>query len=290
MVQGTDDSAVRDLLSRIFDADQEGLVEDWVRRQLTDSPAWTGEQELRREAKELLEALREALGTELRLERIVDRDEAVRAALRGLSERRARAGAAPTSTAMAILALKRTTLAALERRTEDPEVRYQAALQVNRFLDAAGLLTFSVYVEGREEIIRRQHQQMLELSTPVVRLWRQVLAVPLIGTLDSARTQVVMSSLLEAIQAHEARVAIIDITGVSTVDTAVAHHLLQTVSAVRLMGSECLISGVRPSIAQTVTQLGIDLSHIETRGSLADALASAMRLIDDHARPGVVTG
>ncbi len=289
-MQGTDDSAVRDLLSRIFEADQEGLVEDWVRRQLTDSPAWTGEQELRCEAKELLEALREALGTELRLERIVDRDEAVRAALRGLSERRTRAGAAPASTAMAILALKRTTLAAVERRTEDPEVRYQASLQVNRFLDAAGLLTYSVYVEGREAIIRRQHQQMLELSTPVVRLWRRVLAVPLIGTLDSARTQVVMSSLLEAIQAHEARVAIIDITGVSTVDTAVAHHLVQTVSAVRLMGSECLISGVRPSIAQTVTQLGIDLSHIETRGSLADALASAMRLIDDHARPGVVAG
>ncbi|MEV7554534.1 STAS domain-containing protein [Amycolatopsis sp. NPDC089917] len=289
-MQATDDSAVRDLLSRIFDAGQDDLVDDWVRWQLTDSPAWTGEQELRREAKELLDALRGALDTELRLERIVDRDEAVRAALRGLSERRARAGAAPTSTAMAILGLKRTTLAALEHHTGDPEVRYRASLQVNGFLDAASLLTFSVYVEGREEIIRRQHQQMLELSTPVVRLWRQVLAVPLIGTLDSSRTQVVMNSLLEAIQTYEARVAIIDITGVSTVDTAVAQHLLQTVSAVRLMGAECLISGVRPSIAQTVTQLGIDLSHIETRGSLADALATAMRLIGDRTRPGVVTG
>lgn len=284
----TDDPAVRDLLSRIFGEDQDELADDWVRRQSTDSSALLDESALRREATEFLGALRDALDTGSPLTRIIERDQAVRSALRGLSERRARAGATPAATATAILALKRTTMTALERRSEDPAVRYQASLLVNQLLDAAGLLTFSVYVEGREEIIRRQHQQMLELSTPVVRLWRQVLAVPLIGTLDSARTQVVMNSLLEAIQTHEARVAIIDITGVSTVDTAVAQHLLQTVSAVRLMGAECLISGVRPSIAQTVTQLGIDLSHIVTRGSLADALAAALELLGD--RTGAVTG
>ncbi|WP_409496555.1 STAS domain-containing protein [Amycolatopsis sp. cmx-11-12] len=284
----TDDSTVRDLLSRIFGEDQDELADDWVRRQLTDSSALLDEAALRREATELLGALRDALDTGSPLTRIIERDQAVRSALRGLSERRARAGATPAATATAILALKRTTTTALERRSEDPAVRYQASLLVNQLLDAAGLLTFSVYVEGREEIIRRQHQQMLELSTPVIRLWRQVLAVPLIGTLDSARTQVVMNSLLEAIQTHEARVAIIDIAGVSTVDTAVAHHLLQTVSAVRLMGAECLISGVRPSIAQTVTQLGIDLSQIVTRGSLADALAAALELLGD--RTGAVTG
>ncbi|RSM57179.1 anti-anti-sigma factor [Amycolatopsis sp. WAC 01376] len=284
----TDDSAVRDLLSRIFGEDQDELADDWVRRQSTDSSALLDESALRREATEFLGALRDALDTGLPLTRIIERNQAVRSALRGLSERRARAGATPAATATAILALKRTTMTALERRSDDPAVRYQASLLVNQLLDAAGLFTFSVYVEGREEIIRRQHQQMLELSTPVVRLWRQVLAVPLIGTLDSARTQVVMNSLLEAIQTHEARVAIIDITGVSTVDTAVAHHLLQTVSAVRLMGAECLISGVRPSIAQTVTQLGIDLSHIVTRGSLADALAAALELLGD--RTGAVNG
>lgn len=284
----TDDSAVRDLLSRIFGEDQDELVDEWVRWQLADSSARLDETALRREATELLGALREALAIGTPLSQIIEHDQAVRSALRGLSERRARAGTAPALTATAILALKHTTMAAVERRSGDPALRYEASLLVNQLLDAASLLTFSVYVEGREEIIRRQHQQMLELSTPVVRLWRQVLAVPLIGTLDSARTQVVMNSLLEAIQTHEARVAIIDITGVSTVDTAVAQHLLQTVSAVRLMGAECLISGVRPSIAQTVTQLGIDLSHIVTRGSLADALAAALELLGD--RTAAVTG
>ncbi|MFE5564989.1 STAS domain-containing protein [Amycolatopsis japonica] len=284
----TDDSAVRDLLSRIFGEDQDELVDEWVRWQLADSSARLDETALRREATELLGALREALAIGTPLSQIIERDQAVRSALRGLSERRARAGTAPALTATAILALKHTTMAAVERRSGDPALRYEVSLLVNQLLDAASLLTFSVYVEGREEIIRRQHQQMLELSTPVVRLWRQVLAVPLIGTLDSARTQVVMNSLLEAIQTHEARVAIIDITGVSTVDTAVAQHLLQTVSAVRLMGAECLISGVRPSIAQTVTQLGIDLSHIVTRGSLADALAAALELLGD--RSAAVTG
>ena len=287
-MHGSEEVTVRDLLSRIFGADQENLIDEWVRWHPAEPSARLGEAGLRREAAELLGALREALGTGLPLSQVTERDEAVRSALRGLSERRARAGATPSATAMAIAALKRAMLAALERHTDDPAVRYQASLQVNQLLDAAGVFTFSVYVEGREEIIRRQHQQMLELSTPVVRLWRHVLAVPLIGTLDSARTQIVMSSLLEAIQAHEARVAIIDITGVSTVDTAVAQHLLQTVSAVRLMGAECLISGVRPSIAQTITQLGIDLSHIVTRSSLADALATAMELLGD--RTGAVTG
>ncbi|WET83293.1 STAS domain-containing protein [Amycolatopsis sp. QT-25] len=289
-MHGTEELAARDLLARIFEADQDVLIDDWVRWQLADSSTRLGEDGLRREAKELLGALGGALGTALPTSQVIERDEAVRSALRGLSERRARAGAAPSATAQAIFALKHIMVTALERHTEDHAVRYAASAEVNRLFDAAGILTFSVYVEGREEIIRRQHQQMLELSTPVVRLWRQVLAVPLIGTLDSARTQIVMQNLLEAIQTHEARVAIIDITGVSTVDTAVAQHLLQTVSAVRLMGAECLISGVRPSIAQTVTQLGIDLSHIVTRGSLADALATAMRLLEDHIRPGAVTG
>ena len=214
----------------------------------------------------------------------------MRDALTSLSERRARAGAEPSATAMAIFALKSAMLTAIECHSGDPAVRYRAALLVNELLDRAGVLSFAVYVTGREQIIRQQHSQMLELSTPVVQLWRHILAVPLIGTLDSARTQVVMTSLLEAIQAHEARVAIIDITGVPTVDTAVAQHLLQTVSAVRLMGAECVISGIRPSIAQTITQLGIDLSHIVTRGSLADALAAALQLLGDGSRPGAVTG
>ncbi|MFB9690816.1 STAS domain-containing protein [Amycolatopsis plumensis] len=285
---GTDDSQVRTVLARMLEEDRSALARDWAGQEPRDGDR--SGQELRREAVELLEALRDALGGTLPVSRIVDQDPAVRDALTSLSERRARAGAQPSATAMAILALKRTMLSAIERHTDDSALRYRAALLVNELLDSAGVLTFEVYSAGRERIIREQHDQMLELSTPVVRLWRHVLAVPLIGTLDSARTQVVMNNLLESIQASEARVAIIDITGVPTVDTAVAQHLLQTVSAVRLMGAECVISGIRPSIAQTITQLGIDLSHIVTRGSLADALATAMQLLGDGARPGAVTG
>ena len=288
---GTDDAAVRDLLRQTLEQDHTSLVNDWVRQQVEGPGTPEDERELRREATDLLEALRAALGTTVPVGRIVEQDGAVRDALTSLSERRARAGAEPSATALAILALKGTMLTAIECHSGDPALRYRTSLLVNELLDRAGVLTFAVYVAGREQIIREQHSQMLELSTPVVQLWRHILAVPLIGTLDSARTQVVMTSLLEAIQAHEARVAIIDITGVPTVDTAVAQHLLQTVGAVRLMGADCVISGIRPSIAQTITQLGIDLSHIVTRGSLADALATALRLLGDGGdRLAAVTG
>ncbi len=285
---GTDEGQVREVLARMLTEDQATLVRDWAGQQAGAGPE--NGHELQREATGLLEALRGAVGGTLPVARIVEQDPAVRDALTSWSERRARVGAEPSVTAMAMLALKRTMLSAIERHTADSALRYRAALLVNELLDSAGVLTFAVYASGRERIIREQHSQVLELSTPVLRLWRHVLAVPLIGTLDSARSQVVMTSLLESIQATEARVAIIDITGVPTVDTAVAQHLLQTVGAVRLMGAECVVSGIRPSIAQTITQLGIDLSHIVTRGSLADALATAMRLIDEGTRPAGVTG
>ncbi|MGW7535980.1 STAS domain-containing protein [Amycolatopsis sp. NPDC054798] len=286
----TDDAAVRELVTQTLDADQAVVAGDWVRQHSEALGSSHSEHELRREVTELLDSLRTALATAAPAGRIVEEDGAVRDALTSLSERLAHAGAEPSATAMAILALKHTMLSAIERHSDDAALRYRAALLVTDLLDRAGVLSFAAYVNGREAIIREQHSQMLELSTPVVRLWRHVLAVPLIGTLDSARTQVVMTTLLEAIQANQARVAIIDITGVPTVDTAVAQHLLQTVSAVRLMGAECVVSGIRPPIAQTITQLGIDLSHIVTRGSLADALATAMRLIDEGSGPGAVTG
>lgn len=186
-----------------------------------------------------------------------------------------------------MLSLKEALLEAVQRRTRDGDDLFRSAVLINRLLDSAGALSFETFVEGREEIISRQSQQLLEVSTPVVRLWRQVLAVPLIGTLDTARTQVVMENVLQAIQEHEALVAIIDITGVPTVDTAVAQHLMHTVNAVRLMGADCVISGIRPPIAQTIAQLGIDLSTILTRATLADALREAVKLTEaagsDHA-------
>jgi rsbT co-antagonist protein RsbR len=147
---------------------------------------------------------------------------------------------------------------------------------VNVLLDRLGLYTIETYMKGREEIIARQQQELLELSTPVVRLWKGVLALPLIGTLDSARTQVVMESLLQAIVDTGSIIAIIDITGVPVVDTLVAQHLLKTVAAARLMGADCIISGIRPQIAQTIVHLGVDIGDVITKATLADAFALAL--------------
>ncbi|MBT2526296.1 STAS domain-containing protein [Streptomyces sp. ISL-99] len=228
------------------------IADRWVQLQMEQGAVHTGmrESELREEADALVAAVAAGLESPLPVERIVTSYADLQRAVAQLSLRRARGGESPTAT----------------------------SLLINQLLDAAGALSFDTYVEGREEIIRRQSRQLLELSTPVVRLWRQVLGVPLIGTLDTARTQVVMENLLQAIQDQEATVAIIDITGVPTVDTAVAQHLMQTVNAVRLMGADCIISGIRPPIAQTIAQLGIDLSTIMTRATLADALSEAIKL------------
>jgi rsbT co-antagonist protein RsbR len=144
-------------------------------------------------------------------------------------------------------------------------------------LDELGLITINTYQRAREDVINRQQQEMLELSTPVVKLWEGVLALPMIGTLDSARTQIVMESLLQKIVETGSEIAIIDITGVPTVDTLVAQHLLKTVTAIRLMGADCIISGVRPQIAQTIVHLGVDLQGVTTKANLADALALALK-------------
>ncbi|WP_102937622.1 STAS domain-containing protein [Streptomyces malaysiensis] len=278
----TSEAAVRERLTRALQERGEEIADRWVELQMEQALLDTdiGEAELREEADALIEALVPGLHSGVPMDRVVTSTPGLHEAVVGLSLRRARAGATPTATSLAVLALKEALLKAVQRDTRDAEELFASAVFMNRLLDVAGALSFETYVEGREEIIRRQSQQLMEQSTPVVRLWRQVLAVPLIGTLDTARTQVVMENLLQAIQDHEALVAIVDITGVPTVDTAVAQHLMQTVNAVRLMGADCVISGVRPSIAQTIAQLGIDLSTILTRGTLADALAAAIKLID----------
>jgi rsbT co-antagonist protein RsbR len=159
-----------------------------------------------------------------------------------------------------------------------PPAGFALALrQSSEILDRLGLVTIEAYQKTRENIITRQQQELLELSTPVVQLWDNVLALPLIGTLDSGRTQVVMQNLLEAIVHTRSDFAIIDITGVPVVDTLVAQHLLKTVAAARLMGADCLISGIRPQIAQTIIHLGVDLSNVTTKATLADAFAVALR-------------
>lgn len=202
----------------------------------------------------------------------------VRALLSNLSKNRAIAGFSSSETATFVFSLKQPLFAALRTAyEEDPKALTEAMWGVSTMLDKLGLVTIEAYQLGREQVIERQQQELLDLSTPVIKLWEGIVAVPLIGTLDSERTQVVMESLLEAIVENEALVAIIDITGVPTVDTLVAQHLLKTVAAARLMGAECIISGIRPQIAQTIVHLGVELGDVTTKSNLADALRVALK-------------
>ena len=202
----------------------------------------------------------------------------VRAFLDDLSRRRVAAGFSSDETATFIFSLKRALFDILKEESAGDAAQLADNIwQATLLLDKLGLYTIKSYQKTREEVINRQQQELLELSTPVVKLWDGILALPMIGTLDSARTQVVMESLLQKIVETESQIAIIDITGVPTVDTMVAQHLLKTVTALRLMGADCIISGVRPQIAQTIVHLGVDLQGVTTKANLADALALALK-------------
>jgi rsbT co-antagonist protein RsbR len=201
--------------------------------------------------------------------------------LSSLSRSRARQGFTPTETATFVFSLKQPIYDLL-RREQKGEQLTETSWAATTVLDALGLYTTETYQKGREEIIARQQQELLELSTPVVQLWQGVLALPLIGTLDSARTQVVMESLLQAVVETGSQIAIIDITGVPVVDTLVAQHLLKTVAAARLMGADCIISGIRPQIAQTIVHLGVEINDVVTKATLADAFAVALTRIGLH--------
>jgi rsbT co-antagonist protein RsbR len=195
-----------------------------------------------------------------------------------ISQSRAQQGFSAKETATFVLSIKRTLFTVIRDEFEiDPKTMALEIWNATELLDALGLYTTEVYLKSREERIRRQQEEMLELSTPVVKLWEGILALPLIGTLDSARTQIVMESLLESIVQTNSKVAIIDITGVPTVDTVVAQHLLKTVTAARLMGADCIISGVRPQIAQTIVHLGINLLDVTTKATLSDAFGLALQ-------------
>jgi rsbT co-antagonist protein RsbR len=202
----------------------------------------------------------------------------VRDFLEGVSRSRVQQGFSSDETASFIFSLKKPYFAALRADAgKDADVLADQVWRASELLDALGLHTVKAYQKSREEVINRQQREMLELSTPVVKLWDGILALPMIGTLDSARTQVVMENLLQKVVETGAQIAILDITGVPTVDTLVAQHLLKTVTALRLMGAECIISGVRPQIAQTIVHLGVDLQGVTTKANLADALALALK-------------
>ncbi|MDR2330808.1 MAG: STAS domain-containing protein [Comamonas sp.] len=202
----------------------------------------------------------------------------VKSALERLSASRAAQGSTAGSTSAFVLALKQPIFEALQRElATDSQALVDSIASISLYVDALAQWTVDAYQRTREQLITRQQAELLELSTPVIKLWDGVLAVPMIGTLDSSRTQLVMETLLQRIVETESSLAIIDITGVPTVDTLVAQHLLKTVTAIRLMGADCIICGIRPQIAQTIVHLGIDLNSVTTKATLADALALAMK-------------
>jgi rsbT co-antagonist protein RsbR len=203
----------------------------------------------------------------------------VRELLAELSSRRATQGYSPSETATFVFSLKQPVFMRLRKELTDAQSLAEAFWAATQLIDQLGLFTTEAYQKTREQVIQRQQRELLELSTPVVQLWQDILALPLIGTLDSSRTQVVMESLLDKIVETGAAIAIIDITGVPTVDTLVAQHLMKTVAAARLMGADCIISGIRPQIAQTIVHLGVDLSAVTTKASLADAFTVALRRV-----------
>ena len=265
-------------LAAILDEHGDVLVKRWVEVVAGSVRSRLTEAELRRQVQDIHRALIDALragGFDLN----ADSSATLRATLAELSRIRARQGFTASETAISVFALKEALVAAMDVQNADRQALsdFVAASSV---VDELGLFTFETYAKTREELIADQAEQLLELATPVVKLWEGVVAIPLVGTLDSARAQVVMERLLETLVETGSPYAIIDITGVPAVDTQVAQHILKTIVAARLMGAECIISGIRPQIAQTIVALGIEFGDIATKASLADALRHALRQIE----------
>ncbi len=260
-------------------AEQTAILAGWLATLKEGGSLQTGrirEAELQTQAKTVLGLLRDGLESGE-----ADADSQAYAGLTemlgDISRSRAVQGFTPTDTANFVFSLKEPVFEALARSGSRDVASVQAAtVLASRLIDQLGLHTMEVFLSSREEVIGRQSQEIAELSTPVVQLWDGILALPLIGTLDSARTGVVMENLLQAIVDEEAEIAIIDITGVPTVDTLVAQHLLKAIAAARLMGADCIISGIRPQIAQTMVHLGVEL-NVVSKATLADAFALALR-------------
>jgi len=266
-------------LAAVFRKHEAEILAEWTAEQAARGtrrdPAQ--EAELRSTSKEFLGALVAAIREGSASDTAAPNWAPVRELLGELSSRRATQGYSPAETATFVFSLKQPVFGRLRRELSDGQALGDALWQATLLIDSLGLYTTEAYQKTREQVIQRQQRELLELSTPVVQLWQDILALPLIGTLDSGRTQVVMESLLEKIVETGAAIAIIDITGVPTVDTLVAQHLMKTVAAARLMGADCIISGIRPQIAQTIVHLGVDLKEVTTKASLADAFTIALQ-------------
>jgi rsbT co-antagonist protein RsbR len=259
------------------------ILEDWMTQQLSNAALredLLSNEDLREESIELLDALLKTINDK-NLADIESSDfEEVYEILSGISISRARQGFSAKETGLYVFSLKDALFKNIQEDFKDDlKALTDAIIKVSKLMDNLGIVTFETFIKGREEVILRQTDEITEISTPVIRVWDGILALPIIGTLDSARTQTVMENLLQEIVETSSTIAILDISGVPAVDSLVAQHLIKTVAATRLMGAECIISGIRPEIAQTVVHLGIDLSNIVTKATLASALKYAFALL-----------
>lgn len=267
---------------KVLQRKKKNVLETWMKLQLEDEglreDLMTNE-DLRVQSEELLNSFINNLKDEnIDNSKSADFDSVVDI-LGSISISRAKQGFSPRETGTYIFSLKDALLNILQTEIKDPQELYVQSHKIGKIIDNFGVTTFETFIKGREEVILRQTDEITEISTPVIRVWDGILALPIIGTLDSARTQVVMESLLQEIVESGSSIAILDISGVPAVDSLVAQHLIKTVAATRLMGAECIISGIRPEIAQTVVHLGIDLSDVVTKSSLASALRTAFNLL-----------
>lgn len=270
-------------ISKLLQKKKKNILEDWMNMQLADAGLredLMSNDELREQSAELLDALLQSITGENLADHNSEGFNTVYEILSGISISRARQGFSPRETGVFVFSLKDAILKSLIiELSNDQQALVDTLIVMNKLLDNLGIVTFETFIKGREEVILRQTDEISEISTPVIRVWDGILALPIIGTLDSARTQVVMESLLQKIVDTGSTITILDISGVPAVDSLVAQHIIKTVAATRLMGAECIISGIRPEIAQTVVHLGIDLSNIVTKATLASALKYAFAVL-----------
>jgi rsbT co-antagonist protein RsbR len=266
-------------LAEILKKHQADIQTDWIKEMsaTTRRKDLMTDAEVKQQTNDVIEGLAEASKSGNVTDITASAYASVRELLGSISSSRAKQGFSPSETAGFVLSLKQPISNRLRKEVKEPDALFQEMVVANQLIDNLGLFTTEAFIKTREQLIVRQQEEMLELSTPVVKLWDGILALPVIGTLDSARTQVVMESLLRTVVETNSKIAIIDITGVPTVDTLVAQHLLKTITAARIMGAECIISGIRPQIAQTIVHLGINLNYIVTKSKMSDALALALQ-------------
>lgn len=267
---------------KLIEKNQNIILERWIKSQLADDGLredLMSNVDLRQQSEELLDVFIKNLDADSLEKANSDDFDQVNELLGSISISRAKTGFSPREVGAYIFSLKNAIISVLQSEVTDHQVLFAQSLKISNLFDSFSMTTFETFIKGREEVIFRQTEEITEISTPVIQVWKGILALPIIGTLDSSRTQVVMENLLQQIVETESSIAILDISGVPAVDSLVAQHLMKTVSATRLMGAECIISGIRPEIAQTVVHLGIDLSSIITKATLASALKTAFSIL-----------